>query len=88
MENFDLTQLNSIPNEMQVNLNMFRALVLNWVGREIHRTDIVTKDDSGSARRMIQLMQQLAQPARFSDTICNCSVLSFRARSRHRGLPL
>jgi hypothetical protein len=53
MENFDLTQLNSIPNEMQVNLNMFRALVLNWVGREVQRTDIVTKDDSGSARWMM-----------------------------------
>jgi hypothetical protein len=53
MEDFDLTQLNSIPDEMQVNLNMFRALVLNWVGREIHCIDIVTKDDSGSARRMM-----------------------------------
>jgi hypothetical protein len=41
---------------MQVNLDMLCALMLNRVGGEVHSTDIVTENDSGSARRMVEFL--------------------------------
>jgi hypothetical protein len=40
---------------MKIDLDMFCALMLNRVGGEIHRTDIVTVDDSGTAGWTVKL---------------------------------
>jgi len=41
MKNPNVTNSNPFPYEVKVNLHMFRALMLNRVGREVNCTDIV-----------------------------------------------
>jgi hypothetical protein len=38
----------SFMDKVKINLNVFGTLVLYWICREIHCTDIVTINDSGA----------------------------------------
>jgi hypothetical protein len=40
-----------VMDKMEINLNMLHALVLNWVGRQIGRTNIVTIDKCAMEQR-------------------------------------
>jgi hypothetical protein len=46
MQDTDITDANAFPNEVNVDLDMFCALVLNRVGGEVDDTDIVIVDES------------------------------------------
>ena len=41
MEHPDLSQRNLVTDEVNVNLNMLRAAMMNWVGGHVDRTDVV-----------------------------------------------
>jgi hypothetical protein len=47
MKNTDSTKSNSLADEMEINFHMFGALVLNWVGGEVDRTDIIAVHEAG-----------------------------------------
>jgi hypothetical protein len=49
MEDAYLTDGNLLSDEMKINLYMLRALMLNGVGGELHRVDVVVVDE-GAAR--------------------------------------
>jgi len=53
---------------------MLRPLMLHRVAGEIHSTDIVTVDQGGTTRRVAKLMEQLAEPSSFSNTISHSSI--------------
>jgi hypothetical protein len=40
-----------VTDEVEINLNMFRALMLNWVGRQVNGTDIVAIDKCAVRQR-------------------------------------
>jgi hypothetical protein len=42
-----------LPNTMEINLNVLRPLMLNWVAGEINSTNIVTVDQGGTARQVV-----------------------------------
>jgi len=40
---------------VEINLNVLRALMLDWVGGEVYGTNVVTVDQCGSVRRVAKL---------------------------------
>jgi hypothetical protein len=46
-----------VPNKVEINLNVLRSLMLNWVGGEINSTNVVTVDQCGTARRVVKLYE-------------------------------
>jgi hypothetical protein len=50
MEDADLTNDHILSDKMEINLQMFDALMLNGVGGEVHDADIVTVDKCASRR--------------------------------------
>jgi hypothetical protein len=88
MEDADLTDGNLLSDEMEINLHMLRALMLNGVGGEVHGADVVTVDESATRWRSLELMQELPQPDGLNHTIGDGTVLSFGAGAGHDSLPL
>jgi len=62
MKNTDVANSNPFPDEVEVNLDMLCALMLNRVGRQIHGTHIVTIDKSRASQRSMKFLEQLAEP--------------------------
>jgi hypothetical protein len=48
MEDTNLTDDNLLSDEIKINLHMFRALMLNGVGGEVHGVDVVAVDESAA----------------------------------------
>jgi hypothetical protein len=48
-----------LSNKVEVNLNMFRPLMLHGVAGEINNTDIVAIDQGSMAKRVAKLKKQL-----------------------------
>ena len=83
MQNPNLTEGNMLPNKVEINPNVLRALMLDRIGGEVDSTDVVTIDQGGSAERTAKLLQKLSQPASFSYPICNSPIFSFCTGPRH-----
>nr|TKV94506.1 hypothetical protein SEVIR_9G299800v2 [Setaria viridis] len=62
-----------IPDEVKVDLHMFGPLVLNRVGGEVHRTDVVAVDKSAPGERSVELGKELPKPR------CLCHAVSDNA---------
>jgi hypothetical protein len=88
MEDTDLTDDDLLSDKMKINLHMFRALMLNGVGGEVHDADIVAVDESAPRWRSLELMQELTQPGCLGHTIGHSAVLSFCAGAGDNSLPL
>lgn len=67
MQNADMPQCNTISNEMKVNLNVFGALMLDWIRGHVGSTDIVAEDDGSTGQRLVKFLEKLAEPTGFSD---------------------
>jgi hypothetical protein len=46
MQDTDITNGNTFPDEVEVDLDMLHTLVLNGVGGEVDDTDVITVDES------------------------------------------
>jgi hypothetical protein len=57
MKNPCMTKCNLLSNKMEVNLHVLRPLMLHWIAGEVYCADVVTIDQSGSARRAVKLKQ-------------------------------
>ena len=55
MKNPNMAEGDSLPNKMEINLNMLRTLMLDWVGGEVDNTNVITIDQRGSARWVAKL---------------------------------
>jgi hypothetical protein len=67
---------------------MLGSLMLDRVGGEVDGTNVVTIDHGGTAKRMMELLQELAQPAGFSNTIRHSPILCLSAGPGHCRLAL
>jgi hypothetical protein len=61
MQNADVPQRNTISNEMKVDLNVFGALVLDWIRGHVHSTDIVAEDNCSTEQGSVELLEKLAE---------------------------
>jgi hypothetical protein len=55
VEDTNVPDDNALTNEVEINLNMLGALVLNEVGGEVDDTDVVTVDHSDPRQGVVQL---------------------------------
>ena len=76
MKNLDMFQFDSLPDEVEIDLNMLGVLMLNWITGHINGADVVTVDQCSSTKRCVQLKKKLAQPSHLSDCISNGAILS------------
>jgi hypothetical protein len=59
MQDVDITDDNTFPDEVEVDLDMRYVLVSNVVGGEVDDTDVVTIDDSALQQRGMELLEEL-----------------------------
>ena len=60
MEYPNITDGDSVAHEVQVNLHMFRPLMLDGVGGEIHGANVVAVDESALGEWAVELRQELS----------------------------
>jgi hypothetical protein len=67
-------------NEMEVDLQMLCALMLNGFGGEVDGADIVTVDDGVPRWHTVEFLKMLMQPRNFGNTISNDTIHRLCAR--------
>jgi len=77
MHDADITNSNTLPHEVKIDLNVLGALMLNRVGGHVDGADVVAVDQQSASRRCMKLNEKLAQPSGFCNTISHCAILSF-----------
>ena len=82
MEDMDLPQSNA--DEVNVNLDVLRATMMNWIGCHVDCTNVVAIDNSHQRNRDMKLLNQLSQLAALS----NCPILCLCTRTGRCSLPL
>jgi len=88
MKDTDFPQSNLLTDKVDVNLNVLRSLMMNWVSGHIDSTNIVTKDNRSLLERNMEFLKKLAQPTTFSHNVSHCPVLCLITRTRNCVLPL
>lgn len=88
MKNSNVPQCNTISNEVKVDLDVFGALVLNWIRGHIDRAHVVTENNGGTGKRPVKLLEKLAEPTSFSDGVGDDTILGLSARARDGVLSL
>jgi hypothetical protein len=86
MEHPDLSQGNLLTDEVNVNLNMLHATMMDRVSGHVDSTDIVAVDDHRRRDGCMELLEQLTKPTCLSHSVRNSTVLSLRTRKRDRSL--
>jgi hypothetical protein len=88
MKNMEVPDNNTLTDEVKVDLNMLRALVLDRVDGEIDVADIVVVDNRAPSEEAVKLLEELAQLAHLSHPISDNPVLSLNTGARDHGLTL
>jgi hypothetical protein len=57
VEDENVSDSNALTNEVEINLNMLDALMLDRVGGEVDRAGVIAVDQSGPRQRVVQLRQ-------------------------------
>jgi len=55
MQNTKITNSDSFPDEVKINLNVLGSLMLNWIGGHVDCTDVVTIHQCGALERGMHL---------------------------------
>ena len=76
MKDMNITSGNPLANEVEVDLDVLGALMLNGVGGHVHRADVVTIDQDGSTERSVKFLEKLSQPRRLYNSIGDSAILS------------
>src|SRR6185312_432194 len=88
MEDPDFPQSDLLTDKVDVNLNVLRSSMVNWVSCHIDSTNIVTKDNRSLLERKMKFLKKLTQPTTLSHNMSNCPVLGLGTRMRNCVLPL
>jgi hypothetical protein len=57
MKDTNITNSNTLPNKVKINLNVLGVLMLNGAGRHVDSTDVVTIDQSGLSQGRVELKE-------------------------------
>ena len=55
MENSNMTEGDTLPNKVEINLNVLRALMLDRIGGEVDSTDVVAINQGGTTKMVAKL---------------------------------
>ena len=86
MKNADAPKSHLLSHEVNVELNMLRATMMNGVGREVDCRDIVTVDNGGLRDVKEQLLEKQPKPQALGDGIGHSTILSLSTGAGYRGL--
>jgi hypothetical protein len=75
----DISNGVALADEVQVDLNMLCALVLDRVGGEVDDANVVAIDKSASRQQTVELLEKLTKPDRLGHVVCHGAVLGFNA---------
>jgi hypothetical protein len=75
------TKINSLPDEVKIDLNVFSVLMLNWVRGHVDNTGVVAKHHCGASERGVQLLEKLTEPGGLDHSIGHRAILGFSAGS-------
>jgi hypothetical protein len=76
MKNPKLSHCHLLTDKVNVDLDMLRALMVNWICRHADGTHVVTKDNHGRGEGNVEFLQQLADPAALGNSVSNSSILA------------
>jgi len=88
MHDADITNCNTLPHKVKINLNVLGALMLDGIAGHVDGVDVVAVDQRSALRRGMKLKENLTQPGGFGNTVCHSTILSFSTECRHCVLPL
>ena len=88
MKNSKLAQSDLLADEVDVDLDVFHAAVVDGVGSHVDGAHIVAVDNRRKRDRDVEFLEQLAQPAALDHNVGDCTVLCFGTGARHRRLAL
>ena len=88
MQDTKITNSNTLPDEVKINLNVLCALMLNRVGGYVDGTDVVTIYQCGTTKRGVKLLKELAQPCGLNNSIGHNAILGFSTGPRDGSLTL
>ena len=69
MKYTELTQLNLLADKVNIELNVFGALVLHRISREIGGRHVVTEDHSSLRKRNPKLTKKMTEPTSLRNNI-------------------
>jgi len=79
VEDVEVAKLDLFSDEVDVELNMFGALVVDGVGGHVHRRDVVTVCDGSLREVAVEFAKELAQPNALSRHVRHSPALGLRA---------
>lgn len=88
MKNPSETQSDLIAHKVNVNLNVFRPLVMNWTGGKVDRRNIVAKNKSGLRWRTVKIGKKPVHLGGICNCISNSPIFNLGTRTRSGSLTL
>lgn len=79
MKHAYLSKGNLLTDEVNIDLDVFGAAVVNGIGCHVDSTHVVAVDDRRRSNRHMEFLKKLPQPAALSNSVGHCPVLSLRA---------
>jgi hypothetical protein len=73
---------------VQVDIHVFRALMLHGIGGEEDCVDVVAVDEGGALKGAMELLEELAQPGGLWHVVGHVAVFGLCAGAGDDGLPL
>jgi hypothetical protein len=73
---------------VQVDLHVFRALMLHEIGGEVDRADVVAVDEGCTLEGAVELLEKMAQPGGVGHAVGHNVVLDLSAGARDNRLAL
>jgi hypothetical protein len=66
-------------DEVKIDLDMFRALVLDGVGGEVDDADVATENQGAHGQQTVELLEQLMEPGHLNHVVGHGAVLGLGA---------
>ena len=71
MKNPNLTERHLLTNEVDVDLDVLRAAMLDRVTSHVNSTDVITEDNGCGRKRTMKLKNKPSKPAALSHDMCH-----------------
>ena len=72
--NADISYGHFLPDEMNVELDMLGAPMVNWILRQVYGGDVVAVDECRRVDRNAEFAKKMTKPATLSCGICDAPV--------------
>jgi hypothetical protein len=87
-EKANITNDDTLADEVKLELYVLRALMLHGVGEEVDCADVVVIDKGGALEGSVELLKKLAEPRGLDHVVGHNTVLGFSIGAGDDGLPL